>query len=619
MSASDLKSKFEDSIKEAAPVDNKISSRRGSIPEFKGAAAKDPNNPDHYGPYECGDAKNTLTLAAKITANDAARKWFSHGLAWMYGYNHEEAIGCYQKAIAADANCAMAWWGIAYSVSSSYNWPPGLGCGFDAITAASALVDKGVPLNDLEKDLIAALSTRSSAAARDAADPTKLSFGNLPELNQAFCDAMAKVYAKYPTDNDVAAVYAEGLMNLKPWALWSRETVNGELQITAVDSNTTDCMRVLETAFKNDRGDKHPALCHLYCHLLELSPFPEKALPYANTLRTLMPAMGHLVHMPSHIDAWVGGYKEGVKCNEDGVAADDRYVELSGNESQFYKFYRMHNMHFVVWMSMHDGRYANAMKYARKMQTQLDEAGVTFMLAGVIPMGAVFLEAFNIMPWHVMIRFGKWNDILAEPVPTNKDAYPGCIATAHYARGVAYAAQGKITDAKAEQAKFLEARNNPALAGRVLHNNPMWDPKGPSVLGVAEKVLAGEIAYREAVLGSTSPDAAFALLREGVVLSENLKYDEPWGWMVPIRHALGALLFESGRVEEATEVYRQDIKLWKDNMWGLHGLLACLKAAKGDHSEIKDVTAKYKTATMRADVKLTATCFCAKAAGAKGK
>ena len=451
------------------------------------------------------------------------------------------------------------------------------------------------------------------------ADPTKLNFGNSPELNQAFCDAMDAVYRKYPADNDVAAVYCEGLMNLKPWALWNRETVNGELQITAVDSNTTKAMTILEKALKNGRGDRHPALCHLYCHLLELSPFPEKALPQANTLRTLMPAMGHLVHMPSHIDAWVGGYKEGVKCNEDGVAADDAYVTESGNESQFYKFYRMHNMHFVVWMSMHDGRYKNAMKYARKMQAQLTEEQVTFMLAGVIPMGAVFLEAFNIMPWHVMVRFGKWEDIIAEPLPKNKDAYPGSISTGHYAKAVAYASTGDVIKAKQQEKLFNESLKNPALNGRVLHNNPMWAAEGPSVLAVAKKVMEGEIMYREAVLGGGSCDAAFAALTEAVTLSENLKYDEPWGWMVPVRHALGALLFEQGKVAEALAVYKKDIALWKDNMWGLFGLVTCLKKTKAPAAEIKDAEARYKNATVRADIKLKATCFCASAAGAATK
>jgi hypothetical protein len=225
----------------------------------------------------------------------------------MLNYNHEEAIGCFTEALAADADCAMAHWGIAYGVSSNYNWPPGLGSGHDAIQLAVGLKDK---VSDLEKDLIDALAARHSAEARDAADPTKLSMGNDPKLNAAFAEKMAEVYAKYPEDLDVAAIYAEGLMNLKPWALWDKNVKTGE--ITAADANTDRAVEVLEKGFELEGGKTHPALCHLYCHALELSPFPEKALPAADILRTLMPDCGHLVHMPSHIDAWVGQWKEGM-------------------------------------------------------------------------------------------------------------------------------------------------------------------------------------------------------------------------------------------------------------------------------------------------------------------
>lgn len=371
--------------------------------------------------------------------------------------------------------------------------------------------------------------------------------------------------------------------------------------------------------FKNPGGDRHPALCHLYCHAMELSPTPEAALPAANTLRTLMPSMGHLVHMPSHIDAWVGGYEPGVNCNIDGTAADDRYVELTGNESQFYKFYRMHNHHFVVWMAMHDGQYKTALKYARKMQEQLTAEHVTFMLAGIIPMGAVFLESYCTMPYHVMIRFGMWDDILAEPVPTDEGVFPVTIATAHYARGIAYAAKGMLPEAEAAYAAFIKAKVNPAMAGRVLHNNAQYTPEGPCILNVADAMLAGEIAYRKAVIDKCDAvafDKAFDKIREAVQLSEDLKYNEPWGWMVPVRHALGALLLEQGRNDDAEATYRADLKLWKDNLWGLLGLKMTLEAKGVTGADYDEVVAKFKTASKRADIKLDATCYCAAAAGA---
>lgn len=574
------------------------------------------DDPKKYGPYNVGNKKFTLSLAAKITANKNALGWFEHGLAWMYGYNHEEAISCFTKAAEADADCAMAWWAIAYSVSSSYNWSPGLGCGYDHIQKAVALKDK---CNDLEKDLIDALATRSTKEARDAADPTKLSFGNPPELNVKFGEAMEALSKKYPEDLDVQAIYVEAIMNIKPWALWDKKLVDGAFEITPADDNTLKAKAALEAAFKLPNGDKHPPLLHLYCHMMELSPNPELALPYADNLRKAMPSMGHLVHMPSHIDAWVGGYLEGIKANEEGTAADDKYVTNSGNESQFYKFYRMHNQQFVVWMSMNYAQYANSMKYARKMQTQLSSEQCSFMLAGIIPMGAVFLEAYRAVAWHVMIRFGKWDDILAEPMDTDGDVFPTCIATGHYARGIAYASKGDVVNARAEQVKFRAALKDGGgvpLSARVLHNNP-----APSILAIGEDMLEGEILYREAVFDGKDAagpefDAAFAKLQSAVDSSMNLKYQEPWAWMVPVRHALGALQLEQGRVEAAEKTFREDNSLWKDNVWSLLGLTQCHAAMETKPADAADIAARFKKASKHADIKLTATCFCAKEAGA---
>ena len=295
----------------------------------------------NFGPE---DAKaGPFAFARSITcASDEARVLWARAFVFMLNYNHEEAIGCFQACLKADAACAMAWWGIAYAVSSSYNWPPGLGSGHDAISEAVKL--KG-GVSEIEGDLIDALATRHSAEARDGADPATLNMGNSPVLNAAFAAAMAPLYTKYSGNLDVAVIYVESLMNLKPWALWLKDTKS--MEITPADDNTLLAVKVLEDCFSLEGGKTHPALCHLYCHLLELSPFPERALPAADVLRTLMPDCGHLVHMPSHIDAWVGQWKEAIECNIDGVKADDKYFAQSGKDSMFYKFYRMHNHHFV--------------------------------------------------------------------------------------------------------------------------------------------------------------------------------------------------------------------------------------------------------------------------------
>ena len=574
--------------------------------------------------YDFGVPAN-YAFAEKITcSNDEARKMYVEAFGHMLNYNHEQAIACFTKCTELDPNCAMAWWGIAYCLSSSYNWSAGLGPGYDAISQAVSLKDH---CSELEQDLIMALSKRHTKEARDNANPAALNMGNSPELNQAFADAMAPLYEKYSGDLDVTAVYVEALMNLNPWTLWNKDASTGE--ITPVDDSTLMLIKIMEDAFENVPGAKeHPALCHLYCHALELSPYPERALPAADVLRTLMPGCGHLVHMPSHIDAWVGQWKEAMDCNIAAVKADDHYVELTGNESQFYKFYRMHNHHFVVWCAMFEGQYETAMKYARKAVDTLPEGdenhGAQFMLAGIIPMGAIFLESYVTMPWHVMIRFGKWDEILAEPMYSNKEVFPATIATQHYARGVAYASKGMVPEAEAEQALFKEALANPALAGRLMHNNFMYqDPaEGPSILNVNAAILEAEIEYRRQFLAKAAGEphdftAAFDELRRGVDLSLNLAYNEPWGQMQPVRHILGALLFEQGHIEEAEEVYRADIKLWKDNMWGLLGLKLCLEARGNAPEELAEVTKLFNERSSRADIVPAKTCFCAQDALAK--
>ena len=568
--------------------------------------------------YDFGDSSN-YSFANDITcSNDETRKMYILAHGHMLNYNHEEAIACFQKCTELDPDCAMAWWGIAYCLSSNYNWSPGLGSGHDPIQQAMSLKDK---CTELEQDLINALAERHSEEARDSADPSVLNMGNSPELNIAFADAMAPLYEKYKGNLDVTAIYVEALMNLKAWQLWDKNTKTGE--ITPADDNTLLLVKVLEDAFESsDEAKVHPAICHLYCHALELSPFPERALPAADVLRTRMPGLGHLVHMPSHIDAWVGQWKEAIDCNIAAVEADDRYVEITGNESQFYKFYRMHNHHFVVWCAMFDGQYGTALKYARKAVETLPagdaNSGVQFMLAGVIPMGAIFLESYVTMPWHVMIRFGKWDEILNEPLHTDRDVFPAAIATQHYARGVAYASMGMVPEAEAEQVLFKEALQNPALAGRVLHNNLMYQEpsEGPCILLVNDAILDGEIEYRRQYLAKENgQDADFTVafdhLRRGVDLSLNLAYNEPWGQMQPVRHILGALLLEQGEVEEAEEVYRADIELWKDNMWGLLGLKLCLEARGDTSGELEKVTSQFEERSSRADIIPAKTCFCA--------
>ena len=228
-------------------------------------------------------------------------------------------------------------------------------------------------------------------------------------MNNAYAEAMAEVSEKHKDNLDVIYVYVESLMNSDPWKLWKKDTETG--LVTAANEATLTIVGVLEDALM--KAPTHPGLCHLYVHAMELSPSPQKALPQANVLRTAMPKSGHLVHMASHIDAWVGQYKEGLSANIKGVEADEAYVLETGIDSEFYKCYRLHNLHFCTWMAMFDGQSKVALQYADKIVETLPAGpnGVEFLLAGVVPMGAVFLEAFAAVKYHVLIRFGMWQGL----------------------------------------------------------------------------------------------------------------------------------------------------------------------------------------------------------------
>mmetsp|Transcript_4715 Transcript_4715/g.13207 ORF Transcript_4715/g.13207 Transcript_4715/m.13207 type:complete len:557 (+) Transcript_4715:66-1736(+) len=545
------------------------------------------------------DVVGSVTLPSKITIkNEELRGKWRSAFYWLLNFHHEEAVAQFSEVAEADPGCPMALWGRAYALGSNYNFPPGLGSGFADIQKALTTLD-GV--TTLEGDLITALATRWDEDSTKSINVAKMAMGNSPKLNLAYAEAMKGLYEKYPDSLDIAAFYAESLMNLKPWELW---TTDGK----PADDNTVRLVGVLEAHLAQEGGLQHPALCHLYCHAMELSPTPEKACAAADSLRGLVKEAGHLLHMPSHIDAWTGQYEEGLLANEVAVKADDAYVSATGCESNFYKFYRCHNMHFAVWMACFEGRYEKALEYARLVQkvTPPGVDGVEFVLGGAIPLGALFLESYHPLRWHVWIRFGKWEELLAEPVPEDPSIYPVSVATAYYARGIAYASTNRVKEAEEMRILFHESLKNPKLEGVLLHNVPFTPTDGKvGASEVASKMLDGEIAYRKGEFNE-----AFAALREAVQLDASLPYDEPWGWMVPSRHALGALLLEQGHTKEAEEVYRADLKQYKDNMWGLLGLRDCL-LAQGRNDEAKQVDELFQKKSARSDTTAKHTCFCA--------
>ncbi|MGE3166238.1 MAG: tetratricopeptide repeat protein [Planctomycetota bacterium] len=513
--------------------------------------------------YQIGEVHRRVS-----TDSSEAQLWFDRGLALTYGFNHEEAIRCFEHAAAADPACAMAYWGKAYALGPHYNNPV---CEPLVATAAVAALAQArqhlARCSDVERDLIAALLFRYEGEI--GADRAA--------LDLAYANAMRQVLHSHPDDADVAALTGEALLQLRPWKLWSPQ---GEAA-----PETPEIVALLEDSLA--RWPNHPALCHLYIHTVEASPNPERALAVAERLENLVPGAGHLVHMPSHIYTWTGRYADVIRVNEQAVAMDRAFVEHAGRHN-FFTFYRLHNLHFIAYGAMFDGRRELAMSAAREVVAEIPAELLVEM--------ADFLDIFVATPYHVMVRFGMWNEILAEPEPA-----PELLAARtvwHYARGVAFASLGNVAAAETEYQAFLRAQAA-VPATRMLFQNPV-----SLVLQVAEVFLAGEIEYRRG-----NYDRAFQLLREAVARDERMNYDEPWGWMEPTRHALGALLIERGHLTEAETVYREDLERYPENGWSLHGLAECLRRT-GRTAEAAAMQTRFERAWERADVVIPGSCYC---------
>ena len=529
------------------------------------------------------------------TTSSEAQNWFDRGLAWCYGYNHDEAVRCFEKAASADPQCAMAWWGIAYAAGPNYNkqWKA-----FDT-------VDLERSLSTAYRATAEALKRASAASAVERAliEPLRLRYPSgepgkvTPIWNDVYAAAMRKVYHAHLQDLDVAALFAEAIMNRTPWQLWNIETGK-----PAEGADTLEAIEVLEKAMQLPGGGTHPGLLHMYVHLMEMSPFPERALKAGDRLRHVVPDAGHLLHMPTHIDVLCGDYLNVVDWNERAIRVDQKFLAKEG-ALNFYSLYRCHNYHFKLYGAMFLGQFAPALAAAEEMAANLTEDLLTIE----VPPMADWLESFVPMKIHVLIRFGKWREIIAERLPANQALY--CVTTAmiHYAKAVAHAASGDVAKAEAE-ANLFEAAVAKVPPTRYLFNNTCID-----ILAIASQMMKGEIAYRKG-----RHMQAFAHLRRSIELDDNLPYDEPWGWMQPTRHALGALLLEQGKVAEAEAVYRADLGLdatlrracqHPNNVWSLHGFHECLMKL-GKTSEAIIIKKALDIAVARADVPVKASCFC---------
>ncbi|HUG15566.1 MAG TPA: hypothetical protein VMM78_11195 [Thermomicrobiales bacterium] len=529
------------------------------------------------------------------TASADAQRWFDRGLVWTYGFNHEEAVRCFQRALDADPGLAMAHWGVAYAAGPNYNraWhqldpttlAAMLATTVSALEQASRLLDRAAPV---ERALIAALGKRfqSTTPADD-----------LQVWSDDYADAMREVYGAYPDDLDVTALFAEALMNRTPWRLWDLPR-----RCAADGASTLEAQDVLERALERPESRVHPGVLHMYIHLMEMSPFPERALPVADLLRELVPDAGHLRHMSTHIDVLCGDYRTVVASNAAAIVADEKYREREGGMN-IYTLYRAHNYHFKLYGAMFLGQSEVAMEAA---EGQVNAIPRELLLVETPPMADRF-EGRMPMKMHALIRFGRWQEIIDTPLPEDQTLY--CVTTAviHYAKGVARSALGQIAEAE-EQRELFDAAMQRVPETRFLQNNTCL-----ATLAVAAEMLYGELEYRKGNYG-----IAFDHLRESVALSDGLQYAEPWAWMQPPRHALGALLLEQGHVEEAEAVYRADLGLdgalprahqHPENVWALHGYHECLhRLGKCDLADL--IKPRLDLAVARADVPIDSSCFC---------
>jgi len=511
------------------------------------------------------------------TAHPKAQRYFDQGLNWMYSFNHDEAIRSFEEAARLDPRCAMAYWGIALCHGPHINAPmmteDQCKAAWAALTKAQENVATATPT---EAALIGALAARY-------VDPSKVESGKLPlmfeqrqPLDKAYADAMEKVYAKHKDDADVCTLYAESLMDLRPWDLY-------EVGTAAPRPETPKVVEALEWALR--LNPNHPGACHYYVHAIEASKTPEKAVAVADRLRTLVPASGHMVHMPSHIDVRVGRWAQAAEQNRRANAVDDAYRELSPKQG-LYRLYMAHDDHFLAYACMMLGRKEEALKAAGDMVRKIPADFVKEM--------APFVDAYTPIGSEVMVRFGMWDEILKSEKPA--EFLPTTTALWHFARAAAHNAKGDVSKAREEQGAFRKA------VATVPKDAMMAQNPAHKVLEIAAHTLEGEILFREGKV-----DEAVASLKKAIAIEDTLRYIEPPDWVQPVRHSLGAVLLASGNAKDAEAVYREDLKLWPENGWALYGLSNSLKAQGKD---TLDVDERFKEAWKHADTKLHASCLC---------
>jgi tetratricopeptide (TPR) repeat protein len=504
-----------------------------------------------------------------VKSNSArAKLFFTQGMMLVYGFNHAEATRSFREAARLDPNCAMAYWGMAYVLGPNIN----MAMAPESEQKAYELIQKAIALkknaSDREQAYIDALAKRYSGEDKP----------NRAALDRAYAEAMRDLSGRYPDDLDAATLWAEAMMDLRPWNYWTRDM--------QPYPETQKIMRVLESVLA--RNPNHPGAIHLYIHTVEYAR-PELAEAGAERLWKLAPGAGHLVHMPSHIFRRVGRYDDASKSNQDAIAADEDYIEQCRAQGVYPLAYYPHNIHFLWDSATMEGRKDTAINAARKSSASIPEGAWR-----EVPL----LHQFLVAPLFAYTRFGEWDMILAESRPAEDSLFWTGIW--HYARGLAFTARGELNKAGLELESLQKIAGQKSLDGyRVTFSRN----GAKAILEIAGEVLAGELAAKHG-----DYENAIARLHRGVLLEDNLIYNEPPDWHVPVRQALGAVMLEAGRAAEAEAIYWQDLSSNRENGWSLFGLMQSLRA-QGKEEQAAVVEKRFRKAWARSEVTLTASRF----------
>lgn len=500
------------------------------------------------------------------TGEPLAQRYFDQGLIFAWGFNHAEAARSFRAAQRIDPDCAMCYWGEALVLGPNINAP---------------MKPEDVPIawNALRK----AKSLASRASARERAYIAALEKRYAPEpladrgpLDQAYAKAMGEVARRYPDDLDATTLYAEALMDTHPWDYWTRD---GQARPW-----TPAIVSTLESVLA--RAPDHPGANHLYIHAVEASPNPERAMASADKLPRLVPGIGHVVHMPSHIYIRTGRYHEAALTNERAIAVDRAYLAQVDASGIYPQGYVPHNYHFLAAAATLEGRGRLAIETARQLASLVDRDQMRRPDQGT-------LQHYFVTPLYYLTRFGMWNEILTEPMPPEDLLYPRGVW--HYARGMALAAKGRLREAGAELARLQIITRDPAIA-----EIEVWDVnRVADLLAIAAQVLAGKIA---AAAGDF--DTAIGHLREGVRMEDVLLYEEPPSWQHPVRQILGAVLIQAGQPAAAEEVFQEDLLRYPENGWSLFGLARSLEI-QNEERAAQVAARRFAVAWARADIEPT--------------